>query len=163
MKHKNALPDKLSELLEVAINDLLSLDREKYTPTWDHWHTPPIDPDKGKCAVCLAGAVIANLDDTSPTSYIDVTEDVTFADNHLIDDADLLRKLLALDELRSGSIARACDTMEIELSLEQTARIQCTYHTYYNNMGASFLDWPSAETHIEKLRIMVAELKEMGL
>ena len=183
MKHKNALPDKLSELLETAIDDLLSLDRDKYIPTWDQWHTPgqglghgqghdqaitEMDADENTeidnkdnipCAVCLAGAVIANLDGASPSSYVDVVEDVAFGDNHLIDDGDLLKKLFAIDELRAGSIWRACTTMGIELTHEQEAHINSAYY----NLGCTFLDWPSAEAHMAKLRTMVTELKEIGL
>ena len=172
---KDSLPDKLSELLEVAINDLLSLDRDKYIPIWDQWHTPgqtwrqalaemdeniEIDSkDNIPCAVCLAGAVIANSVGASPTSFIDVTEDVTFGDNHLIDEHDLIQKLMALDFLRSGSIARACTTMGIELTLEQEAHFDSMYY----NTGCAFTDWPTAENHMEKMSKLVTELKEIGL
>ncbi len=49
------LPDKPSELITLALNDLLKVEKDKrYKIDMDTWHTP-----NGKCAICLAGAVMA--------------------------------------------------------------------------------------------------------
>ena len=49
---------KLSDLMEVAIKDLRLVERQKKTyRIWmGDWHEPKSD---GKCAVCLAGSVMA--------------------------------------------------------------------------------------------------------
>ena len=58
----NTLPNKLSALIEVAIQDARKLDRIRYSPNHLHYHSPqeswksPVIPC---CEVCDAGAVMA--------------------------------------------------------------------------------------------------------
>ena len=59
------LPDKPSELILIALKDLRAAEAsEKYDINMEDWHNPPVpniygDGDIDKCAVCLAGSVMA--------------------------------------------------------------------------------------------------------
>lgn len=61
----NTLPDKPSDLIELAINDLEKIERSKqYTVNMEDWHTPiyqhqDYNLQMNTCEVCLAGAVMA--------------------------------------------------------------------------------------------------------
>jgi hypothetical protein len=66
------LPDKMSELLQIALNDLNTIKSDDtYVVDFKSYHTP----DDRKCRVCLAGCVIAitlNMDksrDAHPSGY----------------------------------------------------------------------------------------------
>jgi len=50
------IPDRLSDLIRLAIDGARSLDSSVYTPSYNSWHTPFSD---AKCHFCDAGAVIA--------------------------------------------------------------------------------------------------------
>jgi hypothetical protein len=56
MKTIPAPPEKLSDLIELALGDLEKVEKdERYRVDMEAWHTPL----NGKCRVCLAGSVIA--------------------------------------------------------------------------------------------------------
>lgn len=60
------LPNKLSDVIMVALEDLVKAERSKrYKVNMDHWHAP-----NGKCSVCFAGAVMAKCDGVRPSEYI---------------------------------------------------------------------------------------------
>lgn len=63
---KADLPDKPSELITLALEDLIAVERlPDYTVDMDYWHVPAADmlqddPDYGDtCTVCFAGSVMA--------------------------------------------------------------------------------------------------------
>ena len=91
-----ALPDKLSELIELAIHDLQAVEKDRrYVVNMCYWHMPM----DGVCEVCLAGAVMAGTLGVSPLSLVDdpcaeFTESVS-------------RKLLALEAVRKGMVIDA--------------------------------------------------------
>ena len=59
------LPDKLSDLIEVALRDLELVENDKrYTVNMDWWHRSNLYDHT--CIVCLAGAVMAKSLDVSP-------------------------------------------------------------------------------------------------
>ena len=64
-------PSRLSDLIEMAIQDARSLDRSAYEPNAREWHLPT----NGICMVCLTGAMIAQTmgedpeTDTEPKDY----------------------------------------------------------------------------------------------
>lgn len=65
---EDVLPDKLSELLEVALTDLKKCERStKYRVSMLHWHTPV--PEGNACWVCLAGSVMAKEFKLSPKDF----------------------------------------------------------------------------------------------
>jgi len=86
------LPNKISELLTMALNDLLKVEKLKdYTVDMAYWHTP-----SGRvCLVCLAGCVIVEQKMCAST--------VKVAPGHFNEGY----KLRALDRLRSNMIHEA--------------------------------------------------------
>ena len=90
----DTLPDKLSDLLELALDDLETTEKDpRYMIDMGEWHTPT----NGKCMVCLAGAVMAQTIGV-PLSYpIPVTNNPKF---------------LALNQVRTGHVGFALDLLE---------------------------------------------------
>lgn len=93
------LPEKLSDLLELALKDLAKVERsKKYIVDMLDWHLPL---KNGKCKVCLAGAVLAK------TQKLPLNVD--FTDITLGDDS----KFYALDDIRRGRIRSALVSMNL--------------------------------------------------
>lgn len=98
----SALP---SRVIEMAVDDLEAVERlaAKYRIDMDHWHRAP-KPGEPTCAVCFAGAVMANRlgvdigNDVAPHDFDSVTED----------------RLLALDDFRSGYVHAGLATFNPE-------------------------------------------------
>ena len=88
-KLKGSLPNKPSDLLRLALNDLSKIEKSNgYNVNMAAWHTPALAaPATKKCQVCLAGAAMAkslkgDFDlDLTPTSYNDRTANKLFAIN----------------------------------------------------------------------------------
>lgn len=90
MKNKQ-LPDKLSDLLIVALTDLeLCENDERYNIFMGAWHTPCGD---GICHVCLAGSVIAKSYGISPEIHFNIFS---------TDDDDVTLKLTTIENARRG-------------------------------------------------------------
>lgn len=88
------LPNKISELLTLALNDLLKVEKLKdYKIDMSHWHGPVQD----KCRVCLGGCTIVGQGISDPTRGIFPNEFPIVTEN----------KLRALDRLRQNMINKA--------------------------------------------------------
>lgn len=88
----NILPNKASDLINVALADLIKCERSpKYTINMGMWHWPRIS---GKCAVCLAGSVMAQSLSATPNKMR----------GPLLYPRDVRKKLLALNDLRVGEV-----------------------------------------------------------
>lgn len=85
------LPDKISDLIELAIKDLEYVESKPdiYVVDMGVWHTP-----NSHCKVCLAGSVMAGTLKTDPTLRI-----TTYSF-----DLDTSEKLEMLDNLRCGYV-----------------------------------------------------------
>lgn len=104
------LPDKPSELLRLALADLIKAEKrpDTYNVRMDVSHLM----FGGVCHVCLAGAVMAG------TLGADPEVELLFDDDSFT--ADQMRKFDALDEFRRGRLDRAFESLE--LSEEQQAK-----------------------------------------
>ena len=98
------LPDKLSELFTLALDDAEGLDREEYEASARHWHER--EKGIGRCGVCLAGFVAVrslgmDIDSSGGTeNYSD----------------EIQCKLMALDVARKGNLT---------VALEFTGQLKC--------------------------------------
>ena len=54
-KPETQLPDRLSDLVELAVADAQRLDRDIYDPEYDSWR----EMERLGCEVCFAGTVMA--------------------------------------------------------------------------------------------------------
>lgn len=96
---EDTLPNELSDLLDVAVQDLVKVERSpRYIVDMCSWYLKETD---GPCQVCLAGAVLAkSVLKEPPVVDIDSIEPRQMR-------ASIRRKMVALDGLRVGNIVRA--------------------------------------------------------
>ena len=101
MNTSTKLPDKLSELLRLAIGDLIKVRADpRYEVYMTDWHWPS---HNGKCRVCLAGSVLAKSFELDPAQKVVWGTDI---------DKETQNKLMALNELRCGYIEDAYRELE---------------------------------------------------
>ena len=106
----NKLPDKPSELIRLALDDLEKAEKSPtYEVNMDRWHTQEED---GICHVCLAGSVMAFSLDVPAEQTIDLTDWIK-------KDPEIASKLIALDYLRIDAFTEAFSKMDIEPTLKQ--------------------------------------------
>ena len=146
MKH-NDLPDTLHELIETAIADVRRLNRNVYRPHYGDWHSPL---GHGLCAICLAGGVLAGSLECSPTE-----------DGYPSQlPADLKRKLIALEEARSGNWHEAFRQVHLfHPSGLTSARLLNTPAP----LKSTFFGWEEFDTHLESLEELVPLILEIEL
>lgn len=132
------LPDRLSDLLELALSDLEKVEWDgRYVVRMSTWHTP----FDGKCYVCLAGAIIAGT--------LGEEVEASLAPRHF--DRDTEKKLLVLDLLRLGIVWKALE----DLGLRRSGNLP----SYWN--VTSYEDSPSRFK--QDLRGLVVLLREVEL
>ena len=91
---QDTLPDKPSDLLELALKDLLKAEQdENLEIVMQYWHFPR----KGKCLVCLAGACLHY--------EYGLSSNQTYTNLKISD--SVIDKLLALNLLRRGEVRTA--------------------------------------------------------
>lgn len=89
------LPDKLSDLLDMALDDLREIEKDgRYIVNMHYWHVA-VHPreDTTKCYVCLAGAVLARK---MNHPMVSLHPDGELPENE--------HKLQAIDHLREGNV-----------------------------------------------------------
>ena len=133
------LPDKLSELMELAFKDLLHCVELGYEVDMGSWYVE--NPKADRCSVCLAGAVLARVCHFS--HGIDVRYEMQPRDL----DEDSCNKLNAIDSARSGNLCYACHYLGIDCPTNLAGMVMDTIHE----------DWQ------EEIPKRIAFLKENGL
>lgn len=134
LKHLNKFR-KLSDLLEVALKDLVSVERMKktYVVNMGLWHSPSYHDENGRCAVCLAGSVMACTMQI-PT---DVSEVTVVGDRSPQGQADWL-KLAAINQARMADIK---DAITHFAAAEAYRRKLQTFHSFSTREIAAKVDW----------------------
>lgn len=96
------LPNKLSDLIDLAVDDLSAVEKMKrYAVNMSDWHVPTNETISDKCEVCFAGSVMARTCGLSPD-----------VDGYNYMNSRGLRfenKMLALDSVRRGYVETAID------------------------------------------------------
>ena len=115
-----ALPDKLSDLVELALNDLTQVQAQpdKYIINMNTWVSSGTRKAP-RCQVCLAGAVMVRSLDVQADIDSDVILTLTPTDirppDMSAEEISILRsKLMALDHVRRGDISVALDYMGLK-------------------------------------------------
>ena len=99
----NSLPDKPSELIRAALQDLSAIENNpSYVVNMEVYHTPYKDDDN-RCHVCLAGSVMANRFKENPLRQL----------FPIIYDTVIFSKLVALNEFRLGNIFQGLCVLDI--------------------------------------------------
>ena len=142
------LPNKLSELIMVAVEDARKLDRKTYWPHFASYHVA--HPKHGGCAVCDAGAVMAGtlgLDPTTTAMPVDFHDSVE-------------RKLLALDLARQGGYSAA-----IELIMDrdcEKGHEDLNEEDFEDSPYQDYEDWDEFECHLQHMEDIARQLNELG-
>ena len=170
------LPDKMSELIQVAITDAKQINRHRYRADSDTWHSRRRNSDyqrNRRCSVCLAGVVIASTLEADFNARLYPTD---FGES-----IDL--KLEALDSIRQRNfrlafdqLARASDEFDydgesgeilhpvIHDSMIHTAMdIYDDYDDLDDISLAEFENWKEMDRLIQALEKIVDVFKEYGL
>ena len=152
-------PQKLSDLLELAIADACELERYDYKPTWTTWHRR--NPGDGRCMVCLAGAVIARTLGCAAGTIIDIAaEDSTDPRSTTITDEPWRQALLALDSAREGHWNEAFKYLHGSYPADELrdtlAALRGPSHRWFNG-------WDNFDAHLASLGDRASKLRELGL
>lgn len=133
------LPDRPSDLLELALRDLKACEKDSvlYEVDMGWWHDTSIFTDK--CVICMAGAVMAKSLGAAPTNSMKP---------HWYD-RDTHTKLEAIDDLRTGYVDRALSLMDISGAITQNRTV-----TPYRASPERFKD---------DMAVIVRSLREEGL
>lgn len=94
------IPEKLTDLIELALADAKTLDRDKYIPDAGNWHNPK--PSRNTCLVCLAGMIMVGTLGLRPT-------DVGIPRRWYDEDPKWTDAIMALDDVRDGDYVSAVD------------------------------------------------------
>ena len=71
MEAANALPETPSALIRLALDDLRKVERDPRYEVWmGYWHTGTGHPERTRCCVCLAGAVMAGTLGAQPSDAL---------------------------------------------------------------------------------------------
>lgn len=133
------LPDKPSELIELALEDMAKVEAQpdRYQVHMLQWHAPMLG--SRRCIVCFAGAVMAGT--------LGVPDDLP-VDPDAFDD-DTRAKLLALDAFRQGRVSVGLGNMGMR-HIPGTTRTVTRY-------AVSSARWREDMTRLAR------ELREAGL
>jgi len=151
------LPDKLSDLIVLALADLVKVERsKKYEVNMGVWHRLRQELEGPRCAVCFAGAVMAK---TLGAVWGDELDPKSFG-------VDMV-KLYALNDVRCGNVASA--TMKFGLDHEQADSLQVAFYVAYRGgpPGSRWKGWPIYEDDKKGFRLEMRRLarflRERGL
>ena len=143
------LPDKLSELILVAVQDARKLDRQKHIPNSLYYHAPDkwsVAYSRYACLVCDAGAVMAG------TLQTDTTHDAVPGSFPL----SIETKLHALDLARQGSYVGALIALGVEnININYVSRVDVSIHHNYTT-------WERFEKHMNVMEKAAQQLEELG-
>lgn len=153
------LPDKLSDLIDLAVRDARGLDRERYGVDYSCWHVGDpesvemaVRADRHRCVVCDAGAVIAGTLGWNPKRN---AEPIGFDDHTKY-------KLLALDSVRTGNFYRAL-SMNGTWDAEKAFDVGDEVRREAGESFARYTDWETFDLHLLWLERVAAILRDRGL
>ena len=156
MTYTSRPPEKLSELIRVAIADARTIDRRTYEPNSAIWHTP----DKLTCKVCLAGCVIAGTL-RAPRQAVTIQRIKPDADSSVlvVDDEEWREALFSLEHARVGYWDHALCSRGVFIDAETD--------TALNNIPApepgTFKSWNDFDSFLASLEDRTARLRAVGL
>lgn len=152
-------PEKLSDLMDLAVADARGLNRNDYIPNWMTWHRR--NPESGRCMVCVAGAVIAGTLECDPNTIVDIaTEDSADPRATTITDEAWRRALWALDSAREGHWDTAVESLG---GSYPTGRLSDALDVLPRPEHREFNSWKEFSAHLASLACRASELRALGL
>lgn len=146
------LPNKLSEIIEVALKDLESLENDKnYCIDMQEYYS--FDSDLKQCQVCLAGCILAREFELPLDYEFSICNVDTFVYN----------KLNMLDDVRQGSFRSAIYVSlgSVDSGRAIAERVNGLIKEEVGGLWDTYRESP--RTFKENLKIAVKILKENGL
>ena len=145
IREATRLPSTLSGLLEAALDDASSLDRDAYSPYSDFWHRTRLD---GICEVCLAGCLIARTLGNHPTYTV---RPILFSTN-------TRRKLETVNLMRLGKWYAAFTKHYLDAPTDEIIHL---IRSLPQLADPNFCGWKRFLCHINSLRGAVEPLREI--
>lgn len=159
MQEDTPPPEKLSDLLDLAIADARRLDRSRYAPNFTVWHQPR--PDGKTCMVCLGGAVIAGTLRQPPNLNVEPCSTSTRdPDVSGIDDHRWRRTLWTLDAARAG---KWTDAFRLLHGHEAEVELRQKLEAIPEPVGTEFEGWRRLDAHLASLADRASRLRENGM
>lgn len=159
MSEQRPPPEKLSELIQLAIADTRSLDRDNYRPTWTTWHAP--HADNGRCMICVAGGAIAGtLGYPADTTIALAERDLNDPFSTRIADRRWRNALKAIGAASAGEWKRAFRTLHGHVPDEELCE---RLDEIPKPADARFENWAALDNHLGSLEDGARRLHEMGL
>lgn len=151
------LPEKPSDLIRLALKDLILVERSKiYDVDMGEWHLSMEDEERGvTCAVCFAGAVMAQTFKT-PMTASPSPKDMPYQSYNW-------KRLEALDYFRTGCIAGGL--LMISSKFEQTY-LSSKYIEIFDkieNLSVTLDYWEDHGIFKRTMRRIANLLEKMGL
>ena len=160
-------PEKLSDLIRLAVKDARRLNPDRYWPNASIYHQRLVytrwDPDvygppplPNACHVCVAGAVIAG---TLKVSSDELRSPEDF-------ESAWSGSLYALDYIRSGDYLHAYRAHYGVSYAQVTMTLRTKLHTLaldYPPVQQWFQDWDEFELHIDSLEVIANSFEREGL
>ena len=150
------VPEKLSQLIRIAIEDGRGLNREEYEPDSSLYHMPLIGKagDNQICYVCLGGAVMVETLNVDPSDSI-------WPSNL---PARWHDAILALDRVRVGDYMEAVriytyPTIEDSIRLESEA---LKFEDVPGPADAHFFGFESFSAHLDSLEDIADQIEAIG-
>ena len=145
------VPDKLSALVRLAIEDGEALDRNVYSAFAFNWHIP-LENSDWECEVCLAGMVIANSFKVSRDTIVDIDQ---------FSDGSVRNKLSAINAFRAGYIGEALGYLGYANPGHALANKGIPLRVDFQYEG--FHGWGEYDLFIEEALPIVEQLETAGL
>ena len=140
------LPDKLSELIKLAVSDARKLDKLVYIPEYASWHRP----HDGLCSVCFAGVVMAGTLGCSPKK---IKYQYSFS-------PDTELKLGVLERCRRGDWCGAVE--ELGLPIEDRLHHLFNSREFDRNPDSCFVSWSEFDRFLNGMLVRADKLAEAG-
>lgn len=145
INNSSQLPDTLFGLLNAAINEARTLDRELYSPYFDSWHHYA---NECICEFCLGGALIASR---LPFSFTETVLPWMLPER-------TQKKLHALDLIRTGNFAHAYHSLYGSFPSGDARDL---VRTLQKPPQHYFSGWEEFEEHLASLALILPSLKEL--
>ena len=155
-KTPDQLPPKPSDLLQLAIDDAMSVDRNIYVPNHLYYHQ---GANRKTCHICIAGSVIAN---TIKFPHNQETTPAKLLTDRRISDKDAQR-LLAIDLAQSGLWTRALDNLDINPDNTPGCQSVAAALEAKPNSHRDFRSWSEFDLHLDYIRSAIGVLRANGL
>lgn len=141
-------PDKLSDLIELAIKDLkAAMNDPYYIIDMCEWHSSL----EGICSVCFAGSVMAKT--LKKSRFHDLFP------HHF--PREWQAAFDALDEVRDYDLKHSCEHIGLKISDDQIIKIKDAVTSEVKEWGIPFKE--ESNLFIKSMHIIAAELRKIGL